>query len=127
MLEETSGFRTRSNKRLTHEAVLSSYQSIDWHLTGVMFYTQCTFFCMREMLLVRQLGEKCMRTHHVSSKGNISVILKSLVAHLYPVNAMPPVVIGDHTDSHRRTGRDGQTPRLESDQPAPSLVVLLFS
>lgn len=27
----------------------------------------------------------------------------------------------DHTDSHRRTKRDGQTPRLVSDQPAPSL------
>lgn len=27
----------------------------------------------------------------------------------------------DHTDSHRRPERDGQTPRLVSDQPAPSL------
>lgn len=27
----------------------------------------------------------------------------------------------DHTDSHRRPERDGQTPPLVSDQPAPSL------
>ncbi len=61
-----------------------------------------------------------MKTHHASSKGNISVILKSSVAHLTR-ECDASSCDRDHTDSHRRTERDGQTPRLESDQPAPSL------
>ncbi len=56
-------------------------------------YTQCTFFGMREMLPVRQLGESVGRRIMCHQREIFQLFWKARL-HISPVNAMPPVVIG---------------------------------